>query len=87
MAILRLKTVPHAKVIAHRVATVLHVLSAASVLSAQKATSVRMTVQNHAQKVAQTNVVNVVNVVKAAIHAMSAGMTAAHAVTTLTKPH
>lgn len=84
MAILRLKTVPHAKVIAHRVATVLHVLSAASVLSAQKATSVRMTVQNHAQKVAQTNVVNVV---KAAIHAMSAGMTAAHAVTTLTKPH
>ena len=77
MAILMLKTAPHAKAIAHRVVTVLHVVSAVSVLNAWKARLVQMTALKCAQR----------NVAKVAIHATNAAMIVAHAVTTRTKPH
>ncbi len=70
------KTAPRAKATAHHVATAQPV---ASVLSAQKATSVRMTALKHVWKVVPRNVA------KAAIHATNAGMTVAHAVTTTVK--
>ena len=72
MAILMLKTGRRAKATAHRAVTVLPGVSAASDLSAQRATSARMTALKRLQK--------------AAIHATNAGMTVAHAVTTLAKP-
>jgi hypothetical protein len=77
MAISTLKIAHHVKATVHRVATVLPVPSALSVL---KATSVQMTTLKHARKVAPRNAA------KAAIHATNAGMTVAHAATTLVKP-
>ena len=79
MAYLILKTAPHARAAVHRVVTVQPVANAVNVQNALKATSARMTTLKHARKVAPRSAV------KAAIHAMNAGMIAAHAVTTLAK--
>ena len=78
-----LKTVLHAKATALRVVNAQSVVSAASALNVQKATSVQMTALKHVQiavlKVAPKNAA------KVATHATNVAMIAAHAVITMAK--